>query len=104
MLLYLVLLLSLFAFIFAVVQAASVSVILVCLLVTPSFLCVCLSCVDTPTTISGKIVGLPPGSHAISIQIFGDLSQGFASMVCFIFREVTSILRSTPVFSSFCYF
>ncbi len=35
---------------------------------------------DTPTAIIGEIVGLTPGPHAISIQIFGDLSQGFASM------------------------
>jgi Cu-Zn family superoxide dismutase len=35
---------------------------------------------DTPTAIIGEIIGLTPGPHAISIQIFGDLSQGFASM------------------------
>lgn len=35
---------------------------------------------DTPTIIEGKLVGLTPGAHGISVQIFGDLSQGFASM------------------------
>ena len=35
---------------------------------------------DTPTAIMGEITGLTPGAHGISIQIFGDLSQGFASM------------------------
>ena len=35
---------------------------------------------DTPTSIVGKIIGLPPGTHGVSIQIFGDLTQGFASM------------------------
>ncbi len=36
---------------------------------------------DKPTTITGEISGLEPSSkHGLSIQVFGDLSDGFASM------------------------
>ena len=35
---------------------------------------------DAPTTIVGELEGLPEGKHAIAIHVFGNLSQGFASL------------------------
>ena len=34
---------------------------------------------DGPTTIEGEIRGLSPGKHGITINVFGDLSEGAAS-------------------------
>lgn len=34
---------------------------------------------DAPTVIQGEIKGLTPGSHAISINVFGDLSDSSTS-------------------------
>ena len=35
---------------------------------------------DAPTNITGEIKGLAPGKHALSINVYGNLSQGFASL------------------------
>jgi len=34
---------------------------------------------DAPTIIEGEIRGLTPGKHGISINVFGDLSNGSAT-------------------------
>ena len=35
---------------------------------------------DAPTSISGEIKGLAPGKHGLSINVYGNLSQGFTSL------------------------
>jgi superoxide dismutase, Cu-Zn family len=35
---------------------------------------------DAPTSISGELKGLAPGKHGLSINVYGNLSQGFASL------------------------
>ena len=35
---------------------------------------------DAPTSISGELRGLAPGKHGLSINVYGNLSQGFASL------------------------
>mmetsp|Transcript_15089 Transcript_15089/g.21364 ORF Transcript_15089/g.21364 Transcript_15089/m.21364 type:complete len:157 (+) Transcript_15089:54-524(+) len=34
---------------------------------------------DSPTTIEGEIRGLTPGKHGITVNVYGDLSEGAAS-------------------------